>query len=180
MNLSGIISISGKPGLSKIITQSKNGIIVESLLDGKRFPVQGTQRVSSLEDISIYTMEEDVLLSEVFAKIYEKEKGKACLSHKSDAKDLKAYVREVLPNYDEDRVYNSDLKKLVQWYNLLLEKGLLKPEKKEEEKKEKAKASTKSKSDNKTKAKPKSEPKAKAKKTSPAAKPKPTAPRKSK
>lgn len=152
MKLTGIISISGKPGLSKIITQSKNGIIVESLLDGKKFPVQGNQRVSSLDDISIYTYEEDVLLCDVFEKIYEKEGGKEAISHKSDTKDLKAYLKEVLPNYDEERVYNSDLKKIVQWYNLLLSKNLLKIEEEnsDESKEEKP---TKAAKDKKTKAK---------------------------
>ncbi len=149
MKLSGIISISGKPGLSKIITQSKNGIIVESLVDGKKFPVQGTQRVSSLDDISIYTYEEDVLLSEVFDKIFTKESGKEAISHKSDAATLKAYIREILPNFDEDRVYNSDLKKIVQWYNLLLSKDLLIKEEKEDS------SDTENKKEAKKKAKPK-------------------------
>lgn len=134
MKLKGIISISGKPGLSKIISQSKNGIIVESLIDGKRFPVQGAQRVSSVEDISIYTYEEDVPLTEVFQAIYDKEEGKNCISHKSEKSELKNYILEVLPNIDEERVYVSDMKKMVQWYNLLLEKGLLESE--EEEAKE--------------------------------------------
>lgn len=128
MKLSGIISISGKPGLSKIITQSKNGIIVESLVDGKKFPVQGDQRVSSLDDISIYTNEEDMLLGDVFEKILKKENGKEAISHKSSADEIKNYIKEILPNYDEERVYNSDLKKIVQWYNLLLAKNLLKIE----------------------------------------------------
>ncbi len=144
MKLSGIISISGKPGLSKIITQSKNGIIVESLIDGKRFPVQGTQRVSSLEDISIYTFDEDVPLTEVFEAIYKKEEGKSCISHKGAHQELLDYIKTVLPNIDEDRVYHSDLKKLVQWYNLLLEKGLLEKEKEEGEgEKEEAKSNKK-------------------------------------
>ena len=136
MKLTGIISIAGKPGLSKIVTQSKNGIIVESLVDGKRFPVQGNQRVSSLDDISIYTYEEDVLLGDVFDKIYKKEEGKEAISHKVSEAELKAYIKEVLPNYDAERVYNSDLKKIVQWYNLLLGKDLLKIEEEEKEEKD--------------------------------------------
>ncbi len=136
MDLSGIISISGKPGLSKIISQSKNGIIVESLIDQKRFPVQGAQRVSSLEDISIYTYEDDVPLISVFESIHKNAKGEAILSHKSSPEEIKDFIKGILPNYDEDRVYQSDLKKIVQWYNLLLEKGLLKSEEKEKEKKE--------------------------------------------
>lgn len=147
MNLKGIISISGKPGLSKIISQSKNGIIVESLIDGKRFPVQGAQRVSSVEDISIYTYEEDVPLTDVFKAIYDKESGKSCISHKSEKVELKNYIMEVLPDIDEDRVYVSDMKKMVQWYNLLLEKGLLESEEKEEKEASKEKASKPKKKD---------------------------------
>ena len=131
MNLSGIISISGKPGLSKIVSQTRTGLIVESLMDGKRSPVHGAERVSSLEDISIYTYEEDVLLSEVFEKMHEKAGGKAVLSHKSSASELSTYLKEVLPKYDEERVYASDIKKLIQWYNLLHEKALLIPSKDE-------------------------------------------------
>lgn len=134
MKLTGIISISGKPGLSKIISQTRTGLIVESLLDGKRSPVHGAERVSSLEDISIYTYEEDVLLTEVFKKMYEAAKGKEVLSHKSSAAELSTYLKTILPDYDEERVYSSDIKKLVQWYNLLQKKGLLESTEKEESK----------------------------------------------
>ncbi|KAA3651571.1 MAG: hypothetical protein DWP98_02850 [Bacteroidetes bacterium] len=151
MKLTGIISIAGKPGLSKIVTQSKNGIIVESLIDGKRFPVQGSQRVSSLDDISIYTYEEDVLLGEVFEKIYKKEAGKEAISHKTSEAELKAYIKEILPNYDAERVYNSDLKKIVQWYNLLLGKDLLKIEEEEKEEKGEDKKQTTAKKETKPK-----------------------------
>lgn len=132
MNLAGIISISGKPGLSKIVSQTRTGLIVESLLDGKRTPVHGAERVSSLEDISIYTYEEDILLKDVFSKMFKAANGGAVLSHKSSAAELSAYLKEVLPTYDEQRVYASDIKKLVQWYNLLHSKNLLIEEKKEE------------------------------------------------
>lgn len=138
MNLTGIISITGQSGLFKIISQTKNGIIVEPLGGGRRFPVHGAQRVSSLEDISIYTSEEDILLSEVFQKIYKKISAKEAISHKSSADDLKSFLKESLPNYDEERVYVSDIKKLVQWYNLLLKEGLLKEEKKAEKTEKKA------------------------------------------
>lgn len=141
MNISGIISISGKPGLSKIVKQSRNGIIVESLIDGKRFPVQGTERISSLEDISIYTYEEDVLLLEVFEKIKKYTKGAKAISHKSSNDELQAEFEKIMPNYDQDRVYTSDIKKVFQWFNLLLEKGLLE-EDKEEEKAEKKETKT--------------------------------------
>lgn len=133
MNLSAIISISGKPGLSKIVSQSRKGIIVESLINGSRTHIHGAERVSSLEDISIYTYEEDVLLSEVFQKMKEFYKGKEALSHKSSAKELNEVFKQILPNYDEGQVYNSDIKKVFQWYNLLLEKGLLEESKEEKE-----------------------------------------------
>jgi len=161
MQLTGIISISGKSGLSKIVSQTRTGLIVESLADGKRSAVHGAERVSSLEDISIYTLEEDVLLSDVFQKVFTHAKGKQILSHKSSADELKAFMKEVMPNYDEDRVYISDIKKLVQWYNLLQEKDLLKEEKKEKAADEKEKKSTAKKTDKPApKAKAKAKPKA--------------------
>ena len=135
MDLTGIISISGKPGLYKVLTQTTNSVIVQSLVDKRKFPAHASDKISSLEDISIYTAEEDVPLSEVLDKIFDKETGKACINHKSDPAELKAYLSEILPDYDEDRVYTSDMKKLFQWYNLLLTAGLLK---KEEAKKEKS------------------------------------------
>jgi len=142
MNLTGIISISGKPGLSKIISQTRTGLIVESLVDGKRSPVHGAERVSSLEDISIYTYEEDVLLTDVFEKMFAAAAGKAILSHKSSSAELSAYLKEILPDYDEDRVYASDIKKLVQWYNLLQSKDLLNSSKEEAKKEETKKVKT--------------------------------------
>ena len=173
MNLAGIISISGKPGLSKIVSQTRTGLIVESLIDGKRAPVHGAERVSSLEDISIYTYEEDILLKDVFQKIFDAAKGKAILSHKSSAAELSAYLKEVLPNYDEERVYASDIKKLIQWYNLLQSKDLLKQD--EEEASTKKESKTSSKEASKAKPKPKA---AKAPKTaSSAAKGKKAAPK---
>ena len=125
MNLTGIIAISGRPGLFKVLTQGKNSIIVESLVDKKRFPAYATDRVSALEDISIYTYEEDAPLKDILTAIYKKEDGKECPSHKEDLKVLQNYILEILPNYDQERVYPSDLKKLFQWYNLLLSTGNL-------------------------------------------------------
>lgn len=139
MDLSGIISISGKPGLFKVVAQAKNNIIVESLVDGKRVPAYSTDRISALEDISIYTYEEDKPLAEVYQAIYDKEKGGAVLSHKESLNKLTEYLLEVLPNYDEDRVYSSDIKKLFQWYNILHKADALKVEEKKEEKKAPAK-----------------------------------------
>ncbi len=128
MNLTGIIAISGKPGLFKVVAQGKNNIIVESLEEKKRFPAYSSDRISALDDISIYTYEEDKPLKEIYKTIYEKENGGAILSHKEDLGKLTSYLLEVLPNYDQERVYPSDIKKLVQWYNLLLKAGELKPE----------------------------------------------------
>lgn len=161
MDLKGIISISGRPGLSKIISQSRGGLIVEALDDNKRFAVHGAERVSALEDISIYTHEEDLLLTDVFELILKASDGKTILSHKSNAEELKTYLKEVLPNYDEERVYNSDIKKIVQWYNILIEKKILSLEKPKKEK-TKSKSETsgepkKKKAVAKKKGKPKSE-----------------------
>jgi Domain of unknown function (DUF5606) len=126
MNLTGIIAISGKPGLFKVVAQGKNNIIVESLEEKKRFPAYSSDRISALDDISIYTYEEDKPLKEIYKTIFEKENGGAILSHKEDLSKLTAYLLEVLPNYDQERVYPSDIKKLFQWYNLLLKAGELK------------------------------------------------------
>jgi hypothetical protein len=150
MDLTGIISISGKPGLYKVVARGKNNIIVESLIDGKKIPAYSTDRISALEDISIYTYEEDLPLKDVFEKIFEKENGGKAISHKESANKLQAYTEEILPNYDQERVYPSDLKKLYQWYNLTLNAGLLKKEEPKEEVAEKetsAKKETKKKTE---------------------------------
>ncbi|MBI3239928.1 MAG: DUF5606 domain-containing protein [Flavobacteriia bacterium] len=128
MNLTGIIAISGKPGLFKVVAQGKNNIIVESLEEKKRFPAYSSDRISALDDISIYTYEDDKPLKEIYKTIFEKENGGAILSHKEDLSKLSGYLLEVLPNYDQERVYPSDIKKLFQWYNLLLKAGELKLE----------------------------------------------------
>lgn len=130
MDLSGIISIAGMSGLYKVIAQSKNGIIVESLLDKKRMPAYATHRVSALEDVSIYSTGDDVPLKDVFQKIYDKEKGGACIDHKKTDSELKEYFKSAFAEYDQDRVYVSDIKKLLMWYNILQKEGLL--DKKEE------------------------------------------------
>lgn len=126
MNLTGIIAISGKPGLFKVVAQGKNNIIVESLEEKKRFPAYSSDRISALDDISIYTYEDDKPLKEIYKTIFEKENGGGILSHKEDLSKLSGYLLEVLPNYDQERVYPSDIKKLFQWYNLLLKAGELK------------------------------------------------------
>jgi hypothetical protein len=125
MNLKGIISISGRPGLYKVITQGKNSVIVESLMDKKRFPAHASEKISSLEDISMFTYDEDAKLVDVLTKLFEIQAGAEGPSNKSDEKTLRSKFEEALPNYDKERVYFSDIKKLFQWYNMLLAEGLL-------------------------------------------------------
>lgn len=136
MDLKDILSIAGKPGLFKNIGQAKSGVIVESLIDGKRFPAFAHERISSLAEISVFTYEDDIPLNDVFKKIYEKFEGKEGIDPKASGKELKAFMKEVLPDYDEDRVYTSDIKKMVSWYNLLLSKGMVEFTEEEEEKEE--------------------------------------------
>lgn len=119
MDLSTILSISGKPGLYKLISQTKTGALVESLLDSRRMPAFSHERISSLEDISIFTEEDDVPLKKVLQSIYRKENGGDCIDNKADEKDIRAYMEEVLPNYDRERVYLSDMRKLFSWYRIL-------------------------------------------------------------
>lgn len=136
MSLDKILSIGGKPGLFKLLTQTRAGFVAESLLDGKKITVSFKNNVSVLSEIAIYTLDEEVPLREVFLKIQEKENGeKTPVSHKDDKLKLEEYFFEVLPNYDEDRVYASDIKKVIQWYNMLLEQGITDFSEKEEEKK---------------------------------------------
>ena len=125
MSLEKILSIGGKPGLYKLLTQTRTGFVGESLLDGKRISVGLRNNVSLLSEIAIYTLEEEVPLREVFQKIKDKEKGgKTSIGHKEEKIKLEEYFFDVLPNYDEDRVYPSDIKKIIQWYNILHDKGL--------------------------------------------------------
>ena len=121
--LKKILSISGKPGLFKLVSQAKGMIIVESLLNGRRMPAYAHDKVSSLADISIYTDGYDVPLVYVFASIKEKENGKQ-VQVTADNDSYKEYMASVLPDYDRERVYVSDIKRVINWYNLLVEKGL--------------------------------------------------------
>lgn len=125
MELKDIISIGGRPGLFKVINKRKNELIVESIPDQKKIFIYALDKVSSLEDISIYTDSEDIPLVDVYGKLFDIENGGKSVDHKSEPKLLKEKMIEILPDYDQDRVYNSDLKKLFQWYNLLIEAGLL-------------------------------------------------------
>ena len=134
--LKEILSISGKPGLFKLINNTANALIVESLLDGKRFPAYSNAKIIALEDISIYTEDEDMPLKTVFKRMYEKEEGKQAINHKESSAAITNYIESVIPEYDADRVYVSDMRKMIQWYNLLLDKNLLNFDEPEEEKKE--------------------------------------------
>ena len=134
MSLDEIISVSGKPGLFKIITRTRSGFVAESLIDKKKVTVNMHNNVSVLSEIAIYTLTEEVPLREVLKKIMDKEEGKqTSISHKDPKIKLEEYFFEVLPDYDEDRVYASDIKKIVQWYNLLQQHDMLDAVKAEDE-----------------------------------------------
>ncbi|TXE07064.1 hypothetical protein FUA26_12630 [Seonamhaeicola algicola] len=126
MSLEKVLSISGKPGLYKLVTQTRGGFVAESLIDKKRLSIGLQNNVSVLSEIAIYTLAEEVPLVEVFKKIKEKENGNQTSVKPKDSKDkLEEYFFEVLPDYDEDRVYASDIKKVIQWYNLLQQHDML-------------------------------------------------------
>lgn len=125
MNLTGIIAVSGLSGLYKVIAQTRNGLLAESLIDGKRQPVYSTDKVSALEDISIYGQSEDIPLKEVLRNIREKMAGKELPGPKADPKEIRSVFAQCLPEYDDDRVYTSDMKKVFHWYGLLDAKGYL-------------------------------------------------------
>ena len=120
MGLTKTIAITGKPGLFNIVSQSKGGFVVQSLTDEKKFPISNSHNVSVLNDIAIYTYEEEVPLRNILLTINEKEVGKETISHKSDNKTLINYFTEVLPDFDQERVYASNIKKVLQWYNILV------------------------------------------------------------
>ncbi|MFL9844333.1 DUF5606 family protein [Flavobacterium rhizosphaerae] len=128
MSIEKILAISGKPGLYELKVQTRTGFVAESLIDGKKITVGLRNNVSLLTEISVYTYNEEVRLAEVFRAIAEKEDNGPAISHKEDNAKLEEYFREVLPEYDEDRVYVSDIKKIVNWYNLLQSKGLVSKE----------------------------------------------------
>lgn len=125
MNLEKILAISGKPGLYVLKVQTRTGFVAESLLDGKKITVNLKSNVSLLSEISIYTHEGEKPLAEIMQTIADKENKGQALSHKEDNAKLMAYFKEVLPDYDEERVYPSDIKKVLNWYNMLQAKGLV-------------------------------------------------------
>ena len=138
MNLKEILAISGYGGLFRFISQGRNGVIVEGLIDKKRMNASSSVRVSALEDIAIYTSEKEVPLKEILQKIYTKENGGKAIDPKSPNDKLKAYFAEILPDYDQDKVYVSDMKKVFNWYNILLGENMIDLEKDEPQNDEKA------------------------------------------
>jgi hypothetical protein len=125
MVLKDILAISGEPGLFRFIAQGKNAIIVENIETGKRSSAFSSARVSSLEDISVFTDGEDLSLGKVFDLIYDKESGGLAIESKSEPEKLKKYFEEVVPEYSRDRVYMSDIKKVISWYNILQKNNML-------------------------------------------------------
>ncbi len=137
MKLEGILSISGYGGLFKVLTKKKNGLIVEELETKKRMQVNHNNfKVNILESIEIFTYDDDLPLIDVFKNIYKKENGGKAIDKKSSSDDLKKYFYEVLENYDKERVYVSNIKKIISWYNILHKKGIMKFEEEEKEVKE--------------------------------------------
>lgn len=125
MSLNKILAISGKPGLYELKLQTRTGFVAESVLDGKKITVGLRSNVSLLSEIAIYTYSEEIKLAEVFKAIAEKENNGPAISHKENEAELTAYFRTVLPEYDEDRVYVSDIRKVFNWYNMLQPKGFV-------------------------------------------------------
>ena len=135
MKITDILAVAGKPGLYQVLASGSASIVVESMVDGKRSSVPGTARVSNLADITMYTHDDDVPLLDILNRMHDAQKGAEGPSHKDAAQTIRDFVDGIVPELDHDRVYQSDLKKLVQWYNLLVSKGafpLEAPEKPEE------------------------------------------------
>jgi hypothetical protein len=131
MNLEGIINVAGKPGLYKVVSQGNNTVIIESLIDKKKSPLYSKNQANTLDEIGIYTYDDTKPLSEIFDDIAKITDLKQAMSHKSSANNLTAFFREILADYDEERVYISDIKKVIQWYNSLQAAGLIELPKKE-------------------------------------------------
>ena len=131
MNLDGIINVSGKPGLYKVISRSNNTVIIESLIDKKRSAIYSHNQANLLNEIGIYTYNDTTSLSDIFTVIAKKTDCGPAISHKKLKEELTSFFREILPEYDEERVYFSDIKKVIQWYNLMNDADLITIEKKE-------------------------------------------------
>lgn len=132
MDLKDILSIGGYGGLFKLIKKTKNGFVVESLIDKKRMQTFATSKISTLQDIAIYTEDGEMQLKDILKKIFEKEDGKQTINHKASSEELKSFFGEVLPDYDRERVYVSDIKKVVNWYNVLVGLNMIDLEEDEE------------------------------------------------
>lgn len=128
MQLEKIISISGKPGLFKLISQLKNGFIIEDVVSKKKVSIGNTSQVSLLDNIAMFTFDKEVPLFEVFENVAKNNDYKETISHKSTDAELRAFMTESLPDYDTERVYVSDIKKLAQWYNILNKAGYITPD----------------------------------------------------
>ena len=125
MNVEKILAIAGKPGLFELKLQTRSGFLAESLIDGKKITVGMRSNVSLLSEISMYTYSEEKPLADIMRAIAIKENEGPAISHKEDNNKLIAYFKEILPDYDEERVYASDIKKIINWYNMLQPKGLV-------------------------------------------------------
>jgi len=125
MDLNKILSIAGKPGLYKLVAQSKNGLIIESLIDGKRMNAFMNEKISSLEEISLFSHSEDVALKDVLRNMFNLTSGQKAIDNKADDVKIKEFFGQIVPDYDKERVYVSHMRKVIGWYNLLLEKGML-------------------------------------------------------
>ena len=134
MKLEGIINVAGKPGLYKVVSQGNNTVVAESLADGKKTPLFSHNQSNMLEEIGVYTYDDTKPISEIFDAIAIKENEGQALSHKSSTTQLTNYFREILDDYDEERVYISDIKKVIQWYNAMQKHGLIKLPKVEKKK----------------------------------------------
>ena len=128
MQLEKIISISGKPGLFKLVSQLRNGFIVEDVTTKKKVSISNSSQVSLLDNIAMFTFDKEVPLFEVFENVAKNYNYELAISHKSSSEELKAFMTASLPNYDTERVYESDIKKLAQWYNLLQKAGYITPD----------------------------------------------------
>lgn len=124
MELKDILAISGQPGLYKFIAQSSNGVIVESLVDAKRFNAPSSAKVSSMGEIALYTEGDDMPLNEIFEDMFKHTSGAKAISHKSTPEQIKTLFNDVVPTYDRDRVHVSDMKKIISWFNILVEAGM--------------------------------------------------------
>ncbi len=165
MSVEKVLAIAGKPGLFELKVQTRAGFLAESLVDKKRITVGMRSNVSLLSEISIYTNSGEIKLFEVFARISKKENGKESISHKSENEELVSYFAQIVPDYDVDRVYMSDIKKVINWYNILQKAGLIA---------ELAPVQTEAKTEENVEEKPKAKKTAKAKEATAEEKPKKT------